>query len=102
MKKLLLLLALFALLIGFVSPIPSAADDFFTVTKVQNDQITFKDSRGQLKTMPAGSPDLKVGDKVKIVGDTVCSWDWGNRPAQSVKPPTTQRSLPFDDGSKKR
>ncbi len=76
------------------------AEEAFTITKVHNDQITIKDSRGQLQTLSAGSPGLKVGDKVKVVGNTVRSWDWGNRPAQEVKPPAAQRNPPFDDGSR--
>ena len=102
MKRVLILATLLALLISIAAFRAATADDAYTITKIQNDQITFKDSKGQLKTLSAGSPGLKVGDKVKVVGTTVCGWDWGNRPAQQVKPPAIQKTLPFDDGSKTR
>jgi hypothetical protein len=99
MKKLLIVVPFLALFIG-VTSVCDTGDDFFIVTKVQNGQITIKDSKGKLKTLPTGSPGLKVGDKVKVLENRVCSWDWGNKPSQDLKPPLGQRNLPFDDGSK--
>lgn len=102
MKGLIIFTTIFAFLIGITPFSVAIGEDFFTVTMVRKDKITVKDGKGQLTTLSAGSPSLKVGDKVKVVGDKVCSWDWGNKPAQGTKPPAIQKNLPFDDGSKTR
>lgn len=102
MKRLVIFTAMFAFLIGIAPLSAATGEESFTVTKIQKDQITVKGSNGQLTTLPAGSPGLKVGDKVRVVGDKACSWDWGNKPVQGTKPPANQKILPFDDGSKTR
>ena len=99
MKRLCTFAIIFAVLVGF-SLSASAGEDFFTVTNVQGDKITVKSSTGQMKTLVAGSPNLKVGDTVKVVGNKAYRGGSDKPSTIGVKPPAPQKNLPFDDGSK--
>jgi hypothetical protein len=78
----------------------ATGEESFTVTQIEKGQITVKGSNGQVRTLPAGSPGLKVGDKVRVAKEAVWMWDWGNMPERGAKPSVNHKNLPFDDGSK--